>query len=230
MRQWRPAISRLVFTGPPFVRWLAGSWQSAATVSRLVFTSPPSVRWLTSSWQSSRQFQGWSSQAHLPGGWLTCANGGRQLQGWSSQAHLSCEWLTGANGGRRKDIRKADLQDLSSIGLSGTGLAFIAFPNAISRMPFPFVWAFLFFMMLFCLGIDYEFAMIESVMTVLRDSGLVTNISKEKLAGIVFGIYRFQQVKTSFLASRVCPAKHRGVGMPLELSAACPGSLASSSS
>lgn len=81
-----------------------------------------------------------------------------------------------------------NLADLSSIGLSGTGLAFIAFPIAISRMAFPFFWAFLFFIMLLCLGIDSEFAMIESVMTVVHDSGMAPNMSKPKLAGMICGI------------------------------------------
>lgn len=81
-----------------------------------------------------------------------------------------------------------NLADLSSIGLSGTGLAFIAFPIAISRMSFPFFWAFLFFLMLLCLGIDSEFAMIESVMTVIHDSGMAGNTSKPMLAGIVCGV------------------------------------------
>jgi len=65
-----------------------------------------------------------------------------------------------------------NLSDLSSIGLSGTGLAFIAFPIAISQMPGSFFWAILFFVMLLCLGIDSQFAMCESVVTVLRDAGV----------------------------------------------------------
>lgn len=80
-----------------------------------------------------------------------------------------------------------NLADLSSIGLSGTGLAFIAFPIAISRMPFPFFWAFLFFVMLLCLGIDSQFAMIESVMTVIHDSKMADGLSKPMLAAVVCG-------------------------------------------
>uniref|UniRef100_A0A7S1RMK9 Uncharacterized protein n=1 Tax=Alexandrium catenella TaxID=2925 RepID=A0A7S1RMK9_ALECA len=81
-----------------------------------------------------------------------------------------------------------DLAELSSIGLSGTGLAFIAFPIAISRMPMAFFWSFLFFLMLLCLGIDSEFAMIESVMTVIHDSKIAPNLPKPALAGIVCGV------------------------------------------
>jgi len=85
-------------------------------------------------------------------------------------------------------IQQDDINDLSSIGLSGTGLAFIAFPIAISSMPGGFVWAILFFLMLFCLGIDSQFAMVESVMTVVTDAKVAPGLSKPVLAGIVCGI------------------------------------------
>mmetsp|Transcript_26293 Transcript_26293/g.55854 ORF Transcript_26293/g.55854 Transcript_26293/m.55854 type:complete len:646 (+) Transcript_26293:59-1996(+) len=85
-------------------------------------------------------------------------------------------------------ISADDLSSLEAIGLTGTGLAFIAFPIAIARMPLPFVWSVLFFAMLLCLGIDSQFAMVESVMTVLHDSGIFGKISKPKLAAIVCGV------------------------------------------
>lgn len=79
-----------------------------------------------------------------------------------------------------------DLSDMKSIGLSGTGLAFVAFPIAISKMPLPFFWSLLFFLMLLSLGIDSQFAMVESVMTVLHDLGL--GLSKPVLSAIVCGV------------------------------------------
>jgi len=81
-----------------------------------------------------------------------------------------------------------DLRDLSSVGLSGSGLAFVAFPIAISHMPGSFVWALLFFVMIFCLGIDSQFAMVECVMTVISDAKVAPSLSKPKLAGIVCGV------------------------------------------
>lgn len=75
-------------------------------------------------------------------------------------------------------INGNDLSDLSSVGLSGTGLAFIAFPIAISQMPGGFFWAILFFVMLLCLGIDSQFAMCESVVTVLHDAGAEATIER----------------------------------------------------
>mmetsp|Transcript_2123 Transcript_2123/g.6340 ORF Transcript_2123/g.6340 Transcript_2123/m.6340 type:complete len:105 (-) Transcript_2123:406-720(-) len=39
-----------------------------------------------------------------------------------------------------------------------------------------------------CLGIDSEFAMIESVMTVIHDSKMAPNMSKPVLAGVLCGV------------------------------------------
>mmetsp|Transcript_17095 Transcript_17095/g.48888 ORF Transcript_17095/g.48888 Transcript_17095/m.48888 type:complete len:615 (-) Transcript_17095:14-1858(-) len=85
-------------------------------------------------------------------------------------------------------IQANDLMDLTSIGMSGTGLAFIAFPIAISHMPGSYLWAVLFFVMIFCLGIDSQFAMVESVMTVLVDAKVAPSLSKPALAAVVCGL------------------------------------------
>lgn len=85
-------------------------------------------------------------------------------------------------------IQSSDLRDLTSIGMSGSGLAFIAFPIAIGSMPGSFIWALMFFIMIFCLGIDSQFAMVESVMTVLSDAKVAPSLSKPQLAGVVCGV------------------------------------------
>merc|ERR1719401_3003662 len=85
-------------------------------------------------------------------------------------------------------VNADSLDDLAAVGVSGTSLAFVAFPIAIARMPGGYFWATLFFFLLICLGIDSEFAMLESVMTVVHDSGYAPGLSKPKLAAIICGV------------------------------------------
>jgi len=59
---------------------------------------------------------------------------------------------------------------LSEIVEGGQGLAFIAYPTALAQLPFyPQVWSIMFFFMLFLLGLDSEFALLETVLTAFYD-------------------------------------------------------------
>uniref|UniRef100_A0AAR2LE15 Transporter n=1 Tax=Pygocentrus nattereri TaxID=42514 RepID=A0AAR2LE15_PYGNA len=60
----------------------------------------------------------------------------------------------------------ADVEDVAD---SGPGLAFIAYPQAVARMPLPQLWAACFFIMLIFLGLDTQFMSIEVVMSSLSD-------------------------------------------------------------
>lgn len=51
----------------------------------------------------------------------------------------------------------------------GAGLAFIVYPDVVTRLPIAPLWSFLFFFMLLTLGMGSEFALLETIMTGIQD-------------------------------------------------------------
>ncbi|KAM9340286.1 sodium-dependent neutral amino acid transporter B(0)AT1-like [Symphorus nematophorus] len=66
-------------------------------------------------------------------------------------------------------IKPCDMQKLLSEGVEGTGLAFIVFTEAITKMPGSPIWSVLLFIMLFSLGLSTMFGNIEGVVVPLKD-------------------------------------------------------------
>ncbi|XP_029924895.1 sodium- and chloride-dependent GABA transporter ine [Myripristis murdjan] len=58
---------------------------------------------------------------------------------------------------------------VSELAVDGPGLVFVVYPQAFATMPVAQLWAVLFFFMLFCLGLDSQFAMVEVMVTSLMD-------------------------------------------------------------
>ncbi|XP_068595153.1 sodium- and chloride-dependent GABA transporter 2-like [Brachionichthys hirsutus] len=58
---------------------------------------------------------------------------------------------------------------ISEVAESGPGLAFIAYPRAVSMMPFSPLWACCFFIMIVFLGLDGQFVSVESLVTSVVD-------------------------------------------------------------
>merc|ERR1719186_1008388 len=59
--------------------------------------------------------------------------------------------------------------DVQDVAKGGTGLAFEAYPDLVTRLPLPTLWAILFFLMLFTLGLDSQFALVETILTGILD-------------------------------------------------------------
>ncbi|XP_072366051.1 sodium-dependent neutral amino acid transporter B(0)AT1-like [Scyliorhinus torazame] len=84
------------------------------------------------------------------------------------------------------DLKTCDLQNLLSQGVEGTGLAFIVFTEAITKMPISPLWSILFFVMLFCLGLSSMFGNIEGVLVPVEDLKLFPkNWPKELITGLI---------------------------------------------
>ena len=59
--------------------------------------------------------------------------------------------------------------EVDKVVAKGSGLAFIAYPEAVSRLPIARLWAILFFTMLCTLGLGTQFTLIESVVGCFSD-------------------------------------------------------------
>ncbi|XP_051784480.1 sodium- and chloride-dependent GABA transporter 2-like [Erpetoichthys calabaricus] len=58
---------------------------------------------------------------------------------------------------------------INEVAESGPGLIFIVYPYAISMMPLPQLWTFCLFLMIFLLGLDTQFTILEIIMATAKD-------------------------------------------------------------
>ncbi|KAM4613796.1 sodium- and chloride-dependent neutral and basic amino acid transporter B(0+) [Polymixia lowei] len=76
---------------------------------------------------------------------------------------------------------------IREVAQGGFGLAFIVYPDALSKLPFAPFWSILFFFMMFILGLDSQFAIVEVASTCLID-----------------GFPKYFKNKRSFISVGVC--------------------------
>ncbi|XP_006872443.1 PREDICTED: sodium-dependent neutral amino acid transporter B(0)AT1 [Chrysochloris asiatica] len=83
-------------------------------------------------------------------------------------------------------FQTCDMNSFLSEGVEGTGLAFIVFTEAITKMPVSPLWSVLFFIMLFCLGLSSMFGNMEGVVVPLQDLKILPlKWPKELITGLI---------------------------------------------
>ncbi|KFV14586.1 Sodium-dependent neutral amino acid transporter B(0)AT1, partial [Pterocles gutturalis] len=83
-------------------------------------------------------------------------------------------------------FESCNLESFLNDGVEGTGLAFIVFTEAITKMPVSPLWSILFFIMLFCLGLSSMFGNTEGVLVPLEDLKLIPpKVPKELVTGFI---------------------------------------------
>ncbi|KAL4233010.1 hypothetical protein ACF0H5_007696 [Mactra antiquata] len=82
-------------------------------------------------------------------------------------------------------------QPIEEVATMGPGLMFIAYPEAISKMPVPQLWAVLFFIMMVTVGLDTQFGMFETLSSGIVDA-FPRKLAKRKVlvtASIASGMF-----------------------------------------
>ncbi|XP_004845187.1 sodium-dependent neutral amino acid transporter B(0)AT1 isoform X1 [Heterocephalus glaber] len=98
------------------------------------------------------------------------------------------QWLNATNPATYAGLQfqTCDMNSFLSEGVEGTGLAFIAFTEAVTKMPVAPLWSVLFFLMLFCLGLSSMFGNIEGIVAPLQDLRVFPETwPKELLTGLI---------------------------------------------
>ncbi|XP_074842077.1 sodium-dependent neutral amino acid transporter B(0)AT1 isoform X2 [Carettochelys insculpta] len=121
---------------------------------------------------------------------LTLTNGFDLPEGNVTQENFEQmqQWYNMTNPGTFAGLKfeTCDLESFLTDGVEGTGLAFIVFTEAITKMPVSPLWSILFFIMLFCLGLSSMFGNMEGVLVPLQDLNIIPRKwPKELVTGLI---------------------------------------------
>ncbi|XP_069110417.1 sodium- and chloride-dependent glycine transporter 2-like [Argopecten irradians] len=90
---------------------------------------------------------------------------------------------------------------ITEVAESGPGLVFLAYPEALARLPLPQLWSVLFFVMVFYVGLDTEFAMVETITSGLKD--MYPNSLGKKTYHILLAVFIVYFLTSIILATQV---------------------------
>uniref|UniRef100_A0A673XK22 Transporter n=1 Tax=Salmo trutta TaxID=8032 RepID=A0A673XK22_SALTR len=93
---------------------------------------------------------------------------------------------------------------ISEVAESGPGLAFIAYPRAVSMMPFSPLWACFFFIMIVFLGLDSQFVCVESLVTAMVDMYPKTFRRKNRRELFILAVAIFSFLMGLIMLTEVC--------------------------
>lgn len=127
---------------------------------------------------------------------------------WSDPDSVTLEdyraWFKESGG--PANLTDCDLEEEMQQGVEGTGLAFIAFTEAMSLLPGSPFWSALFFLMLLNLGLSTMFGTLEGILTPLADRFKVLAANKTKLTicsclvGFALGLLFTQRCGSYFVS------------------------------
>ncbi|XP_013390656.1 sodium- and chloride-dependent glycine transporter 1 [Lingula anatina] len=84
-------------------------------------------------------------------------------------------------------------KEVADVASQGPGLAFIVYPEAISTMPLPTLWAILFFFMMMLLGFSSQFSIVECVLSsIMDDYAHILRVNKKReilMRGVACGLF-----------------------------------------